>query len=302
VDRRDFLHTTGLGLAAVSLPGWLQACSGGVGTGSDGPLEGDPKSGAEALALAKRNGRPLLVFVVPMDPMRRSIRGEALGVYLNRVSAEGMADLALCGVWCATPAEIRSDLAPKVVVDDTTVAVLIETDRENSTLITLDPSFDASPWNLRISDAESTQQARARTELLRARLHAAIVPDKGTLHRRAELARARFLPRTDRYPLGTMGETDVPNVSHVKRVPAWVRWRAENAGENERAQWIAMLSEEAVKRLRAAPLPRTRWATSSGCGTHYENETGSSSAGVLCGMGRITEYSSRFLDFYSEGE
>jgi hypothetical protein len=282
------------------LPGWLQACSRGVGTGADGPLEGEPKSGAEALALAKRNGRPLLVFVVPEDARRRSNRGGVLGVYLNRASVEEMADLAMCGVWCATPTEIRSELARNVHVDDATIAVLIESDDGKSTIIAGDPILEDSIYGHAGKTADVVEQSELRTEMLGRRLHAAIAPDKDTLHRRANRARTTLLPRADRFGLGAMGDGDEPRTSHLKRVPAWVRWRAENADEKRRTRWIVMLSDEAERRWRSSPLPRARWAKATGCGLEYEDKFNLFREQMQCGMAFIPEYSSRFLTFFSE--
>jgi hypothetical protein len=302
VDRRNFLQKAGVGLAAVSFPGWLQACSRGVGTGVDGPLEGDPKSGAEALALAKRNGRPLLVFVVPENTMQRWVRGRVLGVYINRANADGMSDLVMCGVWCATPTEIRSGLAREVDVDDATLAVLIETDDGTSTRVAGDPILE-EPINGHASrPEEAIEQSESRTELVSKRLHDAIAPDEATVHRRAHLARTTFLPRANRFGLGPMREGDEPNQSQVERVPAWVRWRAEESDEAERAKWIAMLSDEAVRKWRTGRIPRAHWASSIGCGTEFEDKSNLWGSQVQCGMAFIPEYSSRFLSFYSEDE
>ncbi len=301
MNRRHFIQGTGLGLAVLSLPGWLQACSGGsgVGTGDEGPLEGKPKSGAEAFALAKRNGRPLLVFVVPSDTRLRWERGSDIGVYLNRVDDEGMADLSLCGLWCATLAEIRSDFARAVNIDDATIAILIETERGDSALVSGEQSPDEISLSERVEDYGLAGKAKARTEMLRSRLHALIAPDKDTLHRRAEQARAKFLPRADRYRLGAMNDGDLPTAAHVKRVPAWVRWRAEDLGQEQRAGLISMLAVEACRRWRSEPPPRSRWGKSTGCGIEYE-DTWFTWKTAQCGAGYTPAYSARFLSFFSE--
>jgi hypothetical protein len=253
----------------------------------------------EALALAKRNGRPLLVLVVPSDIGLRAIRGRVIGVYLNRVDDEGLADLVTCGLWCATPAEIASDFPSAKGVDDSTLAVLIETDGSGVVTVPGDESLQDVEHGRGAEPEKATEEAKANTELLRTKLHAAIAPNEVIVRRRSDQARTKFLQRASRYDLGAMNDGDVPTDAHVKRVPAWVRWRAETADPKTRAKWIAMLAAEAAERWRSAPPPRTHWGKSSGCGIEYEDKWITWTS-VSCGMGCIPEYASRFLSFFTE--
>ena len=129
-ERRQFIQRLGLSAAALSLPGWIQACSREKsGSGVDESAGGKPpKSTREAFERARGRGRPLLVIVVPDEREAQSDRGDTWGVYLNYVDAEGLADLALCDVWCASAFDVRAAFPAVTGVGDTTLAVLVEPD------------------------------------------------------------------------------------------------------------------------------------------------------------------------------
>jgi hypothetical protein len=57
------------------------------------------------------------------------------------------------------------------------------------------------------------------------------------------------------------------------------------------------LAAEVRKRIVKARVPGSRWASSSGCGTHVEGEE---PMAIGCGMGHVPEKSRRFLYFFSK--
>jgi hypothetical protein len=282
----------------------MQACSSkdelvtgsGAGQGDEpagnaGHAASNPASTtAQAFELAKAAGRPLLVFVVPADPYLQHARGVLLGVYLNRAGRDQMADLALCDIWCARSAELRDRLADGPAIDDTTIAVLIETDGEQHKVVAGEP-----PAEVYGEDAVRVKSVEARNAFLAERLHAAIAPDLETLKRRSAAACTKAFPKST----VVHDRLDVPDAKLARVVPAWVRLRAETADPASRAAWMQLLADEAIRRWRTTPPPRAKWANSYGCGVSYEGEE--AGPGVLCGMSHTPEFSSRFLAFFTEG-
>jgi hypothetical protein len=65
---------------------------------------------AEALKRAQKNGRTLLVFVIPEDDALKYDRGAAFGAWLNHGTDVQIAPLSACEVVCARMAEIRKAL------------------------------------------------------------------------------------------------------------------------------------------------------------------------------------------------
>lgn len=296
MDRRNFLRTAGLSVAAISLPGWMQACGshGFEGLGGLPAFDGQPRSTDEALARAKALGRPLLVFVVPENPFLTHDRGDLLGVYINRSDVEPMADLALCEIWCAKPAEIRARIAPDLSVDDASLAVIVEADGKPPVLVTGEVPPEGQPFTEGWHDETvRVKRAKARNQFLFERLHAVIAADAAMIERRSKLACARVFDKTT----AKQDHVAVPNAQLAEQVPAWVRLRAETYPET-RTGCMELLSDVAIRRWRAVPPPRTQWARSHGCGVEIEGDT--EGLRVACGMGYTPEFSSRFLTFLTE--
>ncbi len=299
MDRRNFLRTAGLGVAVISLPGWMQACGsrrdGGGGESAGLPaFDGRPRSTEEALARAKALGRPLLVFVVPADLNMRHERGDLLGVYINRADVEPMADLALCEIWCAQPAEIRSRIARDLAADDASLAVLVEADGKPPVLVTGEvPALFPAPGEDWRDEAKRVEKAKRRSQVLFERLHAVLAADADMIERRSKLACACVFDKTT----VKQDHVAVPSAQLAEQVPAWVRMRAETFPET-RAGCMKLLSDVAIRRWRAVPPPRTQWVRSHGCGVEIEGDEGGPR--VACGMGYTPEFSSRFLTFLTE--
>ena len=85
------------------------------------------------------------------------------------------------------------------------------------------------------------------------------------------------------------------------RAPAWVRQRAEHGTPEQRAQWTALLQQQAVARLRRAPPPPAYWANDNGCGSDIEGQP-TRERMFLCGTGFTPEISARFLVFYTNDD
>lgn len=62
---------------------------------------------SEAFRRAQRNGKTLLVFVIPADDGIKYDRGSAFGAWLNHGTPQQIAPLARCEVVCATMADVK---------------------------------------------------------------------------------------------------------------------------------------------------------------------------------------------------
>ena len=314
-QRRQFIQHLGLSAAALSLPGWMQACArtrqkeaaltaapSGIPAVADPAGAKPPHSALEAFESARARGRPLLLIVVPDDAQTRSDRGESWGVYLNYVDAAGLADLALCDVWCARPAELRAAFPMSTTVDDSTVAVLVEPEGRTSQIVggPLPMLWNSFGYVTR-KDETMDDLLRAHNDWLSARLRAVIAPSVSVLEQRAAANRASRTAAEWRAS-GLSFEEDAPaSAALANHAPAFVRWRAERGDATERARCLHVLAEQASARLRAKPPPPARWARAEACGAHIEGEKNSGSS-VPCGTAFTPVYSSRFLVFYVDDD
>jgi hypothetical protein len=298
-ERRLFLQRLGLSAAALSLPGWMQACSReeSGSTVDDSAGGKPPRSTRAALERARRRGRPLLVIVVPDERQAQSDRGDTWGVYLNYADAEGLADLALCDVWCASAFDVRAAVPGVTGVDETTLAVLVETDGSAPGVVPMaaPPLWGSSGLSLQ-SDEELLHMMQAHNAWMREHLRAVIAPDAAVLTRRAAANRASRSDHDWRALGVSFDETAPASAALALHAPAFVRLRAERAAA-ERTQCLSLLADEAVVHLRAKPPPPARWARSEPCGAHIEGEN-SEGLNVPCGTAFTPVYSSRFLVFY----
>ena len=290
LERRQFIQGLGLSAAALSLPGWMQACSPprvDKKAPAAKPSDGPPTSAHEALERARGLGRPLLVIVVPDDLSLRGERSSLWGSYLNHVDDEGIVDLALCEVWCARPTEIHDEIAPRLVVGADVQAVLVESDGRPPQLVRV-PLPRGSPF-----PTDSYENAvRERIGRLRDGLRAVIAPDSLTLDRRVEENRRSLAEEL------LLDDHTIPSQELAVRAPAWVRWRAGHGTAMERAEWTRLLHEQVAARLQRAPPPPARWARSGGCGGLMIEGEPNHRPGVACGMAMVPAISSRFLVFY----
>src|SRR5262245_15957179 len=90
MERREFLRAAGIGVAALSTSAWMHSCSSRkaneVGSEETVSFEGPPKNAKEALLRARKQGRPLLVLVIPDQGPEES--ANAFGVYINHANDE----------------------------------------------------------------------------------------------------------------------------------------------------------------------------------------------------------------------
>lgn len=301
MDRRRFLRSAGLGIAATgfalssSWPRFLTRAFGDEGSGAEaGPRERTVEL-AEAVARARRDGKPVLVLVVPADENDRYARGRVLGELINHGGAGVLDDLLVCELACATLAEAQR-LLPMDVKGDPAM-LLVDLDVEGGEFLPA-TSIDlpVGPGWTR-GEAEDEPTIRARIAAGAAALHAAVAPSPRTLGLRALRNRAA-LSAVERDFLrdGLAGLVSIgPELA--RRGAAVLVVDGADAAPEPRARARAALDEAAASAIVRARPAGAQWGRTAGCGVTIEGEP---PAGVRCGMGRVPALSQRFLHFYAK--
>lgn len=297
MDRRRFLQHTGLGLAATSLglaawPGFLSRAF-----GDDAPA--DPKARADelrlAIARARRDGKPLLVLVVPTTPDDVYVRGLVFGELINHGGASVLDDLLVCELACATLEETR--LALRIDVKVEPAMLVIELDADGSEfLATKAIDVPARPASA-IDEPEDEAAIRARIALAAKALHDGVYPTPESLARRAERNReALGAAACTAIADGLAGASELAP-DQVRRGAAQVVIAAMDGGAEPKTRARAALDLAGAALVKARPAG-AQWARSAGCGITIEGDTNPRM--VACGMGRVPKLSQRFLHFYTK--
>jgi hypothetical protein len=307
--RRSLLKTLAAGTALAASPAWLRRAFAGEACS---PQEGLAVA-ASAYRRAQQAGKPLLVFVIPEDKQLRWERGDRFGELLNWAEPEAMAALAMCELVCARMADLRR-LLP--TLDDREPAmVLVETDAIPARLTALDlpasePRAPEPEWDESLSPAEyqtlRMEARRRETDWVDRRIarmgqvvREAIAKDAQAIARRARQAEVRLTPdQLERVRKLTASPSD-GDPELVLRGAALVALEASRAAPKQAEQLTALLASAATVRIRRSPVPGSRWANSSGCGTTLEGDDDRSLM-VACGMGHVPDKSRRFLYFFSK--
>jgi hypothetical protein len=302
MDRRKFLGTTA-GLAAAALwPGWLRRA---FGEREAEAWLGPVSPGlAEALRGARRVGKPMLVLVIPADASERWRRGRAFGELIHHGGDKALATLALAELVCAPMDEVRRHVPE--AGDAEPLLVLFETDEPQPRVRMVDARLTenapragrAMDWDeMRRLEDRVVEERIAQLSLL---LRRALAPDRRTLDRRARQAQAALaideIAAVERAVMDGCGL----ELELADRAAALIARSAEESGPSRRPALIALLAQAAAARLRDRPVPGSRWARSSGCGTVVEGEPELSRM-VACGMGHVPAKSQRFLYFFTQG-
>jgi hypothetical protein len=290
IHRRQFL--LGLGAAAALVSG------GAIAATHEAPLL------FQVYRQATRNGRALLVLVVPDQSEDFSERGQQLGAWLVDGHAEQVAPLAFVELACGTLAEIQ-ELVPDAQLGEAPWAVLIETTGVPAEVHAIVPE-PVDPHPSVLTDDELRQLAKdaglldelaeADRITLRERLpwQVAFEEEKRTAERhRDALAKAVFdaiLPD--------------PDASHrrVAQLEAagdpTARFAALWAGSDRchRDLYATALRTKLKERALDQRIPGSKWASASGCGTRVHDDPDGPM--YMCGMGHVPALGGTFLYFF----
>ncbi|HZS38272.1 MAG TPA: twin-arginine translocation signal domain-containing protein [Polyangia bacterium] len=179
MNRRGFLKASAAAaLAIASAPGFIRRAF------ADESCAPKSTAGLAALAgayrRAQRDGRPLLVLVIPEDREAQWDRGAAWGELLNYGSDEQLAPLSLVEIACARMSELEK-LAPQARGGEP-MAIVLETARVPAQVSRIDaalPQYDGDRFSRRDWDEMERLEARissARIEVLARALRERLAP------------------------------------------------------------------------------------------------------------------------------
>jgi len=286
MDRRTFLKIGTLGTAGLAVPPWIARA---FFRGAEAP-PGRSRHLAEALARAAAIGKPLLVLVVPADPVESHRRGRLFGGLLNTAGEETLAELSLCEVVCATAAQIRPVVGEERLSGEPLMALL----EGIGTSLSLSPIHPELPPE--VFD-RGEQTARERIDRTAKAIHAVVAPDPETIARRAQAA-AATLSAEEISGLSAIAEGTADPVAAIADRGAAVLLRLANEDPSRRPRVVRVLADAAIERLRTQPPAGAKWARTEGCADWLED--GSQETMYWCGMGFVPPVSRRFLKFFVE--
>jgi len=296
MQRRDFLtQGLGLGLGLGLSSTWSALVQRAFGDEGAGSRAGPPERAAElalAIARARRDGKPLLLLVVPTDASLVYPRGRVLGELINHGGPGVTDDLLVCELACATIAEAARVLPLDVKTDP--AMLLVELEAEGGEFLPATP-IDLPPGPRGVKGTPEEEPAiRARIAAGASALHAAVARDSGVAPRAARSRAA--LSEADRTALdeGLAGRVAI-DTALARRGAALLVVAATDGAPEPRTRARAALDAAAAELVKARP-PGARWARAEGCGTSIEGEP---PVGVECGMGSVPVLSQRFLYFYT---
>jgi hypothetical protein len=318
--RRDFLGATTAAAVLASWPRWLRSAFADM-PAPDEACKADPKLAAltalgGAWKRAHATGKPLLVLIIPAEPGAKYERGHAFGELLNHGTPDQLAPLALVEVACATMADLKT-LVPSAG-DGEPLMVLCETDRVPATTARLDAKLPEVP-PFRWIDEEAGDKPvdpnviiAQRIRLLSGLLRGGLVPDAGTITRRATQTRKR-LSAAERSQVDTFLAKDTWLPADLADRGAALIYDAAEARQISDTKATALLHGAVKARLVTEPPAGSHWALSQGCGVEVEETAAERKAreelekqgqfGVMvsvgCGMGHTPEKSQRFLYFFA---
>ena len=295
-DRRQLLHLSGLGLAALGLAPWIERAF--AQEGGAPPRSPRAEALAGAWTRARLRGRPMLVFLVPVV-RDAGQRGTLLARYLQSAPERAHAELTLCEVACATVVELRA-LFPGVELrfEGEPLAVIVGVDgRDARAVLEKVPSLPPPrfPGGEPLAPAEIEDRKKWADSMAR-ELHAALTGNPGSLEHWVREARAHLTPE-DRERLATLeSRSERWSARDVALCPTWAFLsRTDHTAE------LAKLSRSLL--VEHAPAG-SRWAERwGGCGgVKLEDPTEMLRSPVACGIGCVPEESRRFLWLYTKSD
>ena len=309
LDRRDFLrHSFAVAASSYAVPSLLA----GFFTPQDPKQQDSPTRGELLRAAWKRageEGKPLLVFVVPVEPRDSWNRGGTLGAFLNHGGPTALLELAPCTVACGTISEVQRVTG----ASDITGQPL---------MLSVDPGEAAAPPRITLIDPTLVEAPQRRwpegtyeelvqaekdwvhdcNERITAALRRALHDDGKRLPDLARNVRERLPRESLRVLEDWFGGGDLPDDTLLVRGASVVRELARVRTDETGSKALDDLALAARRVLVKQRIPGSKWATSDGCGTTVEATTGGVESGmaVACGMGHVPELCQRFLMFYTD--
>ena len=302
IDRRALVRAAAAA-GAFALPDLLRAFAPAQDPQRSGKAPSRAEQVAAAVARSRREGKPLLVFVVPARQEEQWPRALRFGAFLNHGGANSLLEVALCVPVCAGIVDLKAHLGGKEIAGEP-MMLLVDFAAGTPVVVAIDPKVDEPPqWG---NDKQTYEEfvaaekkaIEAANEATTAELHRALHVGGDSLTRLSQRVRDRLADQEQRKLDAWFAGGAVPGDELLVRAAAVVRVAAGRQPDAQRAATTAVLLAAIDRALVHKRIAGSRWATSTGCGERIEDpERGEPALTVACGMGHVPEASQRFLDF-----
>lgn len=261
----------------------------------EAPAPGSPRALlAEAIARAKAEDKPLLVFFVPAEMRARWARGQRLGALCTH-NLEFQRELALTVPVCAARKDLEALLPDAKLVGEPLMFLVEPGDKAPA--VPIDVPYQEPPALTMVE----ASVVRADLDALAAATVAALRPDAQALERLAQRMRAHADAATIAAIGAWLDGGPLPTDAQLVRAAAWVR-QAASAMPKAKAEPVLAALDAAIHRLLVEPrVPGGRWQKVTPCGLQPEDPMpGENVLGAPCGTGCVQPLSERFLSFLTE--
>jgi len=276
----------------------------------------------EAAAKAKRQGKPLLVFVVPGAGERAQAeiyaRSHWLGAFLTHGGPTALLEVALCVPACATIDEMRA-VTGAAPIEGTPLMLLVDTHDLDAagrqaadapppkvTRLDLDlgsPVLAGKGRSYEPEDiAENKRHIEAGLERLTTELHKTVHQHGLSLAALAAAATGSLGDGEDEALTAWLATGKGATDELLVRAAAVVRHRIAALQGAARTEAQQRLVEAIEREVVHRPVAGARWYTAGGCGSRPEQPTPQEQKDgpmIACGMGVVPAYCERFLWFYT---
>ncbi|HTF88409.1 MAG TPA: hypothetical protein VK843_08370 [Planctomycetota bacterium] len=210
-------------------------------------------------------------------------------------------ELALCELACASMEEIREAL-PGSVIEGKPYFVFVEQDSGPARVAAIEVDEPGS------FDPAAKEESRPRAldddlEQWRSTLHGVIAGDRGVLQRRADAARRALGEEAVARVETLLHSSETPTDALLAGAPALFLLDALEQSELGMERKLR-LEQETRSRVIKLGISGAGWGRHVSCGAPIRQRHGkniaSARAGFACGMGRISEFGSRFLWYYTD--
>lgn len=312
IDRRAFLRSSATAAGTLGLPSLLAPF---FAAQDPQPARTPPPEPPRIVTLraaherARRDGKPLLVFVVPGNVVMSRVRGTQLGALLNHADGATLQELALCTLACASMRDVQQVLGKSAVtITNEPMMLLVDAAEPKSPDAVSVQRLECQLPRFAILSADADPAAekaalrdaqRTVTETLTRSLH----PDTDGLVALAARVRAALTKEQAAAIDGWLSGGEVPPDDLLVRAAAIVRAAAQNQAEDARSATLARLEAAVRKVVVGHRIAGSHWASSNGCSERIEDPLPGLSgvehawSGAACGIGHVPELATRYLTF-----
>lgn len=272
-----------------------------------------------AVAKARAEGKPLLVFVVPGDGTgedraaqnEAALRGRWFGAFLNHGGSRALTELALCVPACGRIDEVRRvtgakaiDGAPLLLLVDATGIGVEDAAPPKVTRLDLDlgSPFGQHGRSEDYDPAADERRVEAGIEKLTKGLHQIVHQHGDSMAAMAAAVTSRLSSAQAQTLAAWFGGGAAPPDELLVRCAAEVRRAIADQTDERRAALQQSLVDAVEREIVHKPVPGARWYTSGGCGSEPEEKTAEEKQNgrmIACGMGMVPTHCERFLQLFT---